>query len=54
MCYHMKNGLSSVVIDMVNSISWRPKDDELRQLVIEVSKSTGFSDWAKSAFKHYL
>jgi len=39
---------------MVNSISWRPKDDELRQLVIEVSKSTGFSDWAKSAFKHYL
>jgi hypothetical protein len=40
---------------MVNSISWRPKDDELRQLVMtEVSKSSGFSDWAKSAFKHYL
>ena len=40
---------------MVNSISWRPKDDELRQLVMsESAKSSGFSDWAKSAFKHYL
>jgi len=40
---------------MVNSISWRPKDDELRQLVMsEVAKSSGFSDWAKAAFKHYI
>ena len=41
---------------MVNSISWTPKDDALRVLILKARDESddNFSTWAKKAFKHYI